>query len=79
MLKLKCNKCGQELNQPGALVFSPPKENLWAKGLVEKHHLCWRCWEILLCWLISPTMRFSMRTKYNRGPHKSPRRSRNGR
>jgi hypothetical protein len=41
MLELKCDKCGRELNQPGALLFSPPTGNGW---LVEKYHLCHDCW-----------------------------------
>jgi hypothetical protein len=41
MLELRCNACGQELNQPGALLFSPPTGDGW---LVEKYHLCVSCW-----------------------------------
>jgi hypothetical protein len=36
MLKLHCDKCGKELTQPGALLFSPPTDDGW---LVEKLHL----------------------------------------
>jgi hypothetical protein len=63
MFKLICRRCGKSLKQPGALVFSPPKENLWAKGLVEKYHLCLDCWDILLCWLMFRTMQFDMRKR----------------
>jgi DNA-directed RNA polymerase subunit RPC12/RpoP len=41
MLDLKCDQCGRELQEPGALVFSPPKGQGW---LVEKYHLCVDCW-----------------------------------
>jgi hypothetical protein len=41
MLNLKCDKCGRELSEPGALLFSPPRGDGW---LVEKYHLCYTCW-----------------------------------
>jgi hypothetical protein len=41
MLDLKCDKCGAQLQQPGALAFSPPREEA---SLVEKYHLCVDCW-----------------------------------
>jgi len=44
MLELKCDKCGSMLNQPGALVFSPPIDRAWS---VEKYHLCVACWSTL--------------------------------
>jgi hypothetical protein len=45
MLELKCDKCGQELRSPGALVFSPPTSETW---LVEKYHVCFECWPAVL-------------------------------
>ena len=42
MLDLKCDRCGAELNQPGALLFSPPRGDGW---LVEKYHLCVECYK----------------------------------
>ena len=45
MLNLKCDKCGRELTQPGALVFSPPTGDGW---LVEKYHVCADCWPALV-------------------------------
>jgi hypothetical protein len=45
MLELKCDKCGQELRHPGALVFSPPTSETW---LVEKYHVCVECWPTVL-------------------------------
>jgi hypothetical protein len=41
MLDIRCDKCGSTLQQPGALVFSPPTSEAW---LVEKYHLCPACW-----------------------------------
>ncbi len=29
MLELKRDQCGRELTEPGALVFSPPKSEVW--------------------------------------------------
>ena len=44
MLDLKCDQCGRDLKEPGALVFSPPKGEGW---LVEKYHLCVDCWQAI--------------------------------
>lgn len=44
MLDLKCDRCGRELKEPGALAFSPPKDDGW---LVEKYHLCVDCWQAI--------------------------------
>jgi hypothetical protein len=41
MLKIKCDKCHSELQEPGALMFSPPTTESW---VVEKYHLCAKCW-----------------------------------
>jgi hypothetical protein len=45
MLDLKCDKCGQPLQQPGALAFGPPQGDGW---LVEKYHLCVDCWSVIV-------------------------------
>jgi hypothetical protein len=44
VLDLKCDRCGRELNQPGALLFSPPQGESW---LVAKHHLCADCYAVI--------------------------------
>jgi hypothetical protein len=44
MLELKCDMCDRELQEPGALIFSPPTNEVW---LVEKHHVCTDCWPAL--------------------------------
>jgi hypothetical protein len=41
MLELKCDLCDRQLQEPGALVFSPPTQEAW---LVEKYHICADCW-----------------------------------
>ena len=48
MLELKCDKCGRELTEPGALVFSPPKSEAW---IVKKYHVCADCWPALVALL----------------------------
>lgn len=45
MLDLKCDQCGRELFEPGALLLSPPRGEGW---LVEKYHLCVDCWKELV-------------------------------
>jgi hypothetical protein len=41
MLKIDCDFCGQELKQPGALVFSPPQGEL---DVCLKQHMCRECY-----------------------------------
>ena len=48
MLQLKCDRCGQQLDRPGALLFSPPQGDGW---LVEKHHLCVECYAVVVAQL----------------------------
>ncbi len=40
MLKIKCDSCGNELKEPGALLFSPP-----CGAQCIKIHICRSCWE----------------------------------
>lgn len=42
-IKPVCDKCGEELTEFGALLFSPPEGNL-----VKKFHLCKRCYYELM-------------------------------
>lgn len=44
MLKVECDFCDEEINEPGALLFSPPNEF----GMARKLHLCATCWRKLL-------------------------------
>jgi len=43
MIKLVCDICGKELEDFGALLFSPPDE----KGNVKKEHICKECYSKL--------------------------------
>lgn len=41
MVLIRCSKCHRRLDQPGALVFSPPNE----RDKCKKWHLCRQCFE----------------------------------
>lgn len=41
-IKPKCNKCGKELKEFGAILLSPPKGNI-----VKKFHLCKKCYRVI--------------------------------
>ncbi len=44
MLQIKCDSCGNELDKPGALLFSPPfKDNTCVK-----FHICSKCYMDLM-------------------------------
>jgi hypothetical protein len=47
MLEIFCDRCAKKLKRPGGLVLSPPDKN----NLVEKLHLCIRCFQDLMIWL----------------------------
>lgn len=40
-----CDRCGKDLDKPGALVFGPP--GLLGPGACEKIHVCFECWPIV--------------------------------
>lgn len=40
-MKLRCSHCSEELENAGALLFSPPRND----GSVEKFHICRNCWD----------------------------------
>ncbi len=46
MFKIKCDKCGHELEVPGGLAFSPP-----VMEMSKKFHLCVRCWDKFVTWI----------------------------
>lgn len=49
-MNIKCDKCKSTLEEPGALVFSPPDD----RSMVVKTHVCKRCyykWEGLFDWI----------------------------
>lgn len=39
-----CDRCGQELTQYGALLFSPPNR----EGDVHKYHICVDCYKMII-------------------------------
>ena len=46
-LKINCYLCDAELEEPGALILSPPyneDETTMYVGKIDKYHLCKRCW-----------------------------------
>lgn len=43
-IKPICDKCGDELIEPGALMFGPPQSD---NGMVSKWHLCRPCWRMV--------------------------------
>jgi len=45
-IRPECNKCLQELEEPGAIILSPPDG-----ALVQKFHLCATCYGELVEWL----------------------------
>lgn len=51
MIKIKCEKCGDELLSFGGLAFSPPIPSELDECLVDKIHICSKCWMLFLEWL----------------------------
>lgn len=43
----KCDKCQKDLEDLGALAFSPPTKHMW----VKKYHICKECWIGFTNWL----------------------------
>lgn len=43
-IKPICDRCGEELDEFGALLFSPPDK----KNMVRKYHLCKSCFKIIV-------------------------------
>jgi hypothetical protein len=43
MILVVCSVCNQELNEPGALIFSPPDKD----GKTKKDHVCVGCYKII--------------------------------
>jgi hypothetical protein len=47
-LDLKCDRCAKPINTPGALVFSPPFNDITQEVMmVKKFHVCTACWSAL--------------------------------
>lgn len=45
-LNLRCDRCWREIDEPAALVFSPPRQ-----GQCVKKHICGQCWHALWEWI----------------------------
>jgi hypothetical protein len=48
MIPADCYYCKKELKQPGAVLYGPPIQQGWQKGMmVEKRHVCTDCYDNL--------------------------------
>ena len=47
MIKVECDRCGDELDEPGALLFGPPV-GCFGQEEVAKLHLCILCADVVL-------------------------------
>ena len=56
MISPNCDRCNRELQDFGALAFSPPETQPDGScgREVEKYHLCADCWQELKRWLEQP-------------------------
>ena len=45
VLKIRCDFCGGELFDEGALIISPPNKKPPHQWLVSKYHCCIKCWD----------------------------------
>ena len=52
-MKIKCDKCRDEFEDFGALVFSPPEtlEDGTCAKEVNKYHICPHCFSKLIYWI----------------------------
>jgi len=50
MIEVKCCRCLELLDEPGALVFSPPVPNEKFGDVCAKDHLCVDCYAGLIGW-----------------------------
>jgi len=57
MIAIYCDRCGEELTEPGALEISPPGDG----GLCVKTHVCVKCWNGLTLVAIGRQVRASER------------------
>jgi hypothetical protein len=44
MIDVICHRCGKEMSKPGAILLSPPLQDM----IVTKHDLCDKCYEEIL-------------------------------
>jgi hypothetical protein len=51
-IKPICDKCNQELNEPGGISWSPPIYiNSLERPVYDKYHICVKCWKDLIKWI----------------------------
>jgi hypothetical protein len=54
MIKVFCRKCGQSLQEQGALIISPPETTQGRMSVkVYKMHICISCYFMLMDWFSS--------------------------
>ena len=54
MIKVFCRKCGQSLQEQGALIISPPETTQGKMSVkVYKMHICLQCYFNLMDWFDS--------------------------
>jgi len=44
MLNIKCDKCKKEIDEKGAILWSPPNND----EMCKKIHLCTKCYKIVM-------------------------------
>lgn len=59
MISPKCHRCGDELNEEGAILLSPPSQAPLGKTdhtqtVWTKRHICTKCYRNLEEWLMTP-------------------------
>lgn len=47
-LDVKCNTCGEVLDEPGAVAISPPSDHPMHPDTVTKYHICTVDWPLVL-------------------------------
>jgi hypothetical protein len=58
-LKVACDRCLEELKEKGAIILSPPQVDDNGVDVVQKYHLCVKCYD----WLVEITVRKERRKK----------------
>jgi hypothetical protein len=51
-IQVLCDRCLEELKEKGAIILSPPQDD-HGVDVVQKYHLCVRCYD----WLVKMTVR----------------------
>ena len=59
-IKPPCDICGDELMEPGALMFSPPNR----EDIVIKEHICKKCWGVFVLFFSSSKRKQHLQALY---------------